>query len=833
MIPVLYSRLNRCAHKWLLLLLFVFTTLQLSAATINVSSLSALQTAINSAVAGDVIILANGVYTASTDISINKQGTASQPITIQAQTIGGVEINGTAGINIVSPAKYIIIKGFKFKFNASQATMATGTSFCRWTRNLFETPGDGENLLLNGNDHEVDYNTFQHKNAMGRFIAVRGSGSQIAQRLHIHHNYFYDQQPQTANGAETLQFGLSGLSLSSSNSIVEYNVFEGCEGENEMISIKASAVTLRYNTIRDCVSQFTLRHGNFCNVYGNYFLNTQGIRIFGDDHKVYSNHFENCSPGINIGNGDGEVADGAALTSHDRPDRCVIAFNTLVNCATNYVQAGRSGGLGATYTTFVNNIIQGGGAAASIAGPYTNATWGGNILYSTSGAGAVPSGTYTTGNPLLARDATGTFHIQSGSPAINAATGSYSTLNTDMDGQSRSGTFDIGADEVSTAAVTARILDGTMVGVNGSDTPVGTCVPASASADDGNVPANVLDGDTLTRWSASGNGQWIQFCLDNIVSVSAVKIAFYNGDSRISTFDVLASNDGSSFSTVVAGLTSSGASRVLETFSFTPVSAKYIRIVGHGNNVNAWNSFTEVQVVTGTTPCVPVIASADDGNVPANVLDGDLNTRWSASGNGQWIQLCLGTAQSVSGVKIAFFSGNTRTSTFDVKVGNDTSSLTTVATGLVSSGTSTALETFNFTALTGKYVRIVGHGNSTNLWNSYAEVQAITGSSLDAITGSAMLAATPKLAVTTTEQLDIYPNPAGLQTTVSFTLKQPARVALNLYDVSGRFIRHIVGGKLPAGKHTYTVPLSDVSSGNYLLILNNEGRLSTGRISRQ
>src|SRR4051812_1148865 len=184
-----------------LLLVLLCAVPALHAATVNVSSLSALQTAINNAAPGDIIILANGVYTASTDITISKQGTAAAPITIQAQSIGGAEINGTAGINIVSPAKYIIIKGFKFTFNASQATMASGTSFCRWTRNLFQTPGEGEDLLLNGNDHEVDYNTFQHKDALGRFIAVRGSGSQIAQRLFIHHNYFFDQQPQSGNGA--------------------------------------------------------------------------------------------------------------------------------------------------------------------------------------------------------------------------------------------------------------------------------------------------------------------------------------------------------------------------------------------------------------------------------------------------------------------------------------------------------------------------------------------------------------------------------------------------------------------------------------------------------
>ncbi len=358
----------------LLVLLFVMPA-SLTAATITVSSLSALQTAINNASPGDIIILSNGTYTASADITVNKQGTATSPITIQAQTIGGATIGGTNGFNIVSPARYIIIKGFRFTHNASQATMASGTSFCRWTRNIFQTPGTGENLLLNGNDHEVDYNTFQHKNALGRFIAVRGSGSQIAQRLHIHHNYFFDQQPQSGNGAETVQFGLSGLSLSSSNSIIEYNLFEECEGENEMISIKASAVTVRYNTIRNCPAQFTLRHGNWCKVYGNYFINTPGIRIFGDDHVIFSNHFENCNPAINIGNGDGEVANGDALTVHDRPDRCLIAFNTLVNNPANIKQSGRTNGLGATNTTIANNIVQGGGAAASIAGPFTGAVW--------------------------------------------------------------------------------------------------------------------------------------------------------------------------------------------------------------------------------------------------------------------------------------------------------------------------------------------------------------------------------------------------------------------------------------------------------------------------
>jgi hypothetical protein len=588
----------------LLLFLSLAGILPLAAATIQVSSLSALQTAINNAAPGDVIVLANGVYTASTDITINKQGTAAQPITISAQSIGGAEIRGTAGFNIVSPARYIIIRGFKFTHNASQATMASGTSFCRWTQNVFETPGDGENLALNGNDHEVDYNTFRHKNAMGRFITLRGSGSQIGQRIRIHHNYFFDHNPQTANGAESVQIGLSGYSLSSSNSIIEYNLFEECEGENEMVSIKASAVTFRYNTIRNCPAHLTLRHGNRNLVYGNYFINTPGVRIYGDDHTIYSNHFENCNPAINIGNGDGEVADGDALTVHDRPDRVLIAFNTLVSNPANIIQSGRTNGLGATAITVANNIIQGGGAAASIAGPYTGAVWSGNMLYNTNGAGSMPSSGYRTANPLLARDATGTFHLQPGSPAIGTATGSYPAVTTDMDGQARTVPLDAGADEVSAAPVTARILTPAMVGPNAVANPGPACQPVSASADDGNVPANVLDGDLNTRWSANGDGQWIQFCLEDTATVSGVQIAFYNGNTRTSTFDVLTGNDGLNWTNALTNRVSSGTSLNLETFSFSARAARYVRIVGHGNSVNAWNSYTEVKIQAASSAAI-------------------------------------------------------------------------------------------------------------------------------------------------------------------------------------------------------------------------------------
>jgi hypothetical protein len=125
------------------------------------------------------------------------------------------------------------------------------------------------------------------------------------------------------------------------------------------------------------------------------------------------------------------------------------------------------------------------------------------------------------------------------------------------------------------------------------------------------------------------------------------------------------------------------------------------------------------------TPSGPAVsASTHDGNVPANTVDDDLGTRWSASGDGQWIQYDLGATRTVKYVRLAWYNGNTRTSTFDVLVGGAPDGpWTTALAGKTTTGTSTALETHDFTDAGGRYVRIVGHGNSMNAWNSITETQ--------------------------------------------------------------------------------------------------------------
>lgn len=404
----------RYCKQVVFILLTLSCTSAVFAETILVSSVAELQNAIDKAKPGTEIRVKDGQYITETDILIRARGTAKQPVLIIAEHAGAVEISGRGGFSLLDPAAYVTISGFKFTHQASKAKSGTGTSFCRWTQNIFENAGNGEDLTLAGNDQEVDYNTFQNKASMGRFIAVRGHESQIAQRLHIHHNYFNNFSQQTGNGAEALQFGLSGFSMSTSNSIVEYNVFERCAGENELISVKASGLVLRYNTIRDCPAQFTLRHGNKNIVYGNYFIRTPGLRIFGDDQTIYGNYFEDCKPAITIGNGDGEVAEGSKLTVHDRPDRVLIAFNTFIGNPENIILPNRKEGMGATLVTVAYNVIQGGGQAVTIEGPLSGAKWEGNQIFKTRSTGDIPAGGYVDKDPELVRTASGIYDFKKG-----------------------------------------------------------------------------------------------------------------------------------------------------------------------------------------------------------------------------------------------------------------------------------------------------------------------------------------------------------------------------------------------------------------------------------
>lgn len=914
---------------WLILLtLLLARPGMLLADTITVSSLSALQSAINSASPGDIIIVTNGVYTASSAISVSKQGTSSQPITIMAQTTGGVEIAGTSGFQLNSPAAYIIIKGFKFTHSTGTARINTGATHCTITRNVYECAAAGTGnkpyLSISGDDNEISYNTFQNKSTEGCMVTIQGPGSDgMAQNTWIHHNYFYNFAPSGANNSSAIQPGLSSRSLTPAHSLIEYNLFIQCRGENENIANKSSDNIYRYNTFGTGTTELSLRHGNRMQVYGNFFLGSQGLRFCADDHKIYSNYFEGCSFAINCVNGDGEVADGDPLTSHDRPDRVHVVFNTLVNNTTNYRMPGRTGGLGATGIVFANNIIQG-GDPISLSGTYASPTWSGNILWNVTG-GAMPSSGYTTADPKLVEDSNSIFHIQSNSPAVDASIGSYTYVTQDMDGHPRSGARDVGGDEYSTSPVVNRPLTTADVG------PAAGLVSAPA-APGGLGAAAISTSQINLSWtdnssnesnfrierSANGGSTW-----SFLANVGANTTTYANTGLPASTtyhYRVRAENTGgnSAFSnaanattqappvtpvyqaedaTIVSGVVESNHTGFNGTgfVNYDNVAGSYVQwginvasagsynlairyanasgvdrpmdiavngTVAHAglsfSPTTAWTDWTtrvfavnlnagintiratattagggpnvdQLEVAGTTLQNVAlnktVTASSSDTNVPANAVDGNTTTRWSASPYPQWLEVDLGALYDISRTEVISYedrayqfvveSKTTSSGAYSQIVDRSTNTTPgTIATPI----------TNTFTAVSARFVRITVTGASgyTGLWASLLEFRVFGVPAAGALERASTESVTA-----------VSPNPVTDKVTVFYETTREGNVRVQLYNTVQNSVVVLRDERVPAGKHHTTVDTSRLPEGLHFIRVMSDGKATTHKVLKK
>ena len=75
---------------------------------------------------------------------------------------------------------------------------------------------------------------------------------------------------------------------------------------------------------------------------------------------------------------------------------------------------------------------------------------------------------------------------------------------------------------------------------------------------------------------------------------------------------------------------------------------------GEGSPDEASRAEREGVGTCNVLPVAGVTASGNDGNVPANVLDGNLSTRWSSLGVGQFITADLGSVKPLCSASIAW-----------------------------------------------------------------------------------------------------------------------------------------------------------------------------------
>ena len=79
--------------------------------------------------------------------------------------------------------------------------------------------------------------------------------------------------------------------------------------------------------------------------------------------------------------------------------------------------------------------------------------------------------------------------------------------------------------------------------------------------------------------------------------------------------------------------------------------------------------------------------------------------------------------QTVESIELATYNGTTRVYTYDILLGNDGVNWDQTVAGIKTSGQTDQLEKFEIPPRDAKFVRIVGHGNTTNDWVHIVEAR--------------------------------------------------------------------------------------------------------------
>lgn len=447
------------------------------AATINVSSISALQNACDNSNSGDIIILANGTYLNVT-LDVNKSN-----IIIKSQTPGGVFLNGNNDINMWS--NNVTFSGFQF------------TSGDIGSNYLIEVYGNRNKLehlnfsnyfakkyieIKSGTQYnEITYCNLEKKPA----AAIIGCTIQISTSATVpgYHKISYCSFQNYYgiggdNGNEPIRIGLGAEYLNKSRTIVEHCYFDNTGlGDSESVSVKCQENVIRFCTFTNQQNaMLCFRNGDNNVAYSNFFINAGGIRVKeANNIYCYNNYFENS--------GVGSTSD-AILYVYVAPlvpptvaaprtsnlNNINFIHNTFYNCGDIDL-----GGIGATDNTWANNIFK--KTSGSI---FTNlnegTTWVGNI-YQGDLNSTIPSGMFNI-NPFLTLNTDGYYGLSSSSP-VNNSNASYpvilnitnidddASLLFDISGQARPASVtlkDVGCDEFTTGTTSNHPLTLSEVG---------------------------------------------------------------------------------------------------------------------------------------------------------------------------------------------------------------------------------------------------------------------------------------------------------------------------------------------------------------------------------
>ncbi|MDO6760476.1 chondroitinase-B domain-containing protein [Tamlana sp. 2_MG-2023] len=816
-----------------------------------------LRTAVNAAgQTGGTFIVKNGEYS-DFQPAFEVEATAANPIIVKAETVGGVKLTGSSRFNFRRCA-YITMEGFIFENDDNTSMVKTeGCNNIRISRNVFEYTGieSCKFVYIGGvwddivypfnypsHNNRIDHNIFQNKKSPGHYITIDGSNddatstSYQSQYDRIDHNYFVNNGPRAVNEQESIRVGWSEMSLSSGFTTVEYNLFEECDGDPEIVSIKSCDNTVRFNTFIGSYGTLSFRHGNRNRAEGNFFfgnnrpqglspdgadLYTGGIRIYGKDHVIINNYMEGLNgtrwdAPIALTKGDAIDGQSSSLSKHFRAENVLIAYNTLVNNShgieIGYDNNGKYG-TNLSNITIANNLITGSENALVdiIDGNDQGSaiTWKNNLMQPTGTAVTLNGATSTSfdatnvveEDPNLAPETVNTFSLfktTATSPVYaHAAT---EAVGTDIEGQDRPSNSNPGADHFSSMTATIKPLTSSDVGPYVQDdgsvseimyvTSLATYV-AAGEAQDVTVTSNV-------NWTATTMDSWIS-------------IAPASGSDN-GTFAVTASEN-TTYSERSGEVTVTGGA-LTRTITVTQEMAD------PRANLNLINpTATDVSVYSVTYE--EVDASKNKNNIAEHSLDKDLDTYWASNkdldpaGSGKSIIIYdLEGAFDLDLIDIATSSGKTYMLQIWVSTsGVDDGDFTNIFGDIVTTTDGDMQAFMPSSPIAGaKYVKIIGDGQPSSKFTSIHEIEFYTSQALSVNDFD-------------TSAISVYPVPA--KEVLNIKTNGVAVNTINVYGLDGRLVLNKVVENSNSG---ITLNTSSLSNGTYVVRFTNTNGLNESRM---
>jgi hypothetical protein len=240
---------------------------------------------------GEAIIVRNGTYSGSSSLkTLSKHGTASAPIYILSQSLYGADLQGSFLRFHVKGSRHVIA-GFKWSNPATNTMVTVDGPDNRVACNLATSSSAQGTFILTNSQGTADRLEVDNNILKGLFRGLRfhrcnptlSSCTKNSLGIRVHHNTFRDvpADPDPSVDREAILVGLGYHAVegvktynangNNMNMIIENNLFDGWNGEEELISIKSSRNIVRNNCVRNAPDTYmVVRLGDNNLLTGNW-----------------------------------------------------------------------------------------------------------------------------------------------------------------------------------------------------------------------------------------------------------------------------------------------------------------------------------------------------------------------------------------------------------------------------------------------------------------------------------------------------------------------------------------------------------------------------------